>query len=184
MVINSAKNKATILKSTILHSTAAKVIQLSVQLRPYVVFLPTEKKDKILSAIFGSKAGVDILRFSVKQGISKNIFQKDLVEKLNYSNKTIIENLKALTLLGVLNESMEKNEREGRITWVKTYQLTVIGRWFALLLAEEKELSEKEKTEILQSLFRTYVKQVKGLAEELGINKKMLEEIFKEEMKT
>ena len=157
---------------------------MSVQLHPYVVFLPTEKKDKILSAIFGSKAGVDILRFSLKQGIAKNIFQKDLVEKLNYSNKTIIENLKTLTLLGVLNESMEKNERAGRIIWVKMYQLTVLGKWFALLLAEEEELSEKEKAEILQSLFRTYVKQVKRLAEEIGINKKMLEETFKEEMKS
>ena len=32
------------------------------KLHPYVVFLPTEKKDKILSAIFGSKAGVDLLK--------------------------------------------------------------------------------------------------------------------------
>jgi len=153
------------------------------KLHPYVVFLPVEKKDKILSAIFGSKAGVDILRFSLKQGINKNIYQKDLVKKLNYSNKTIIENLKALTKLGVINESMEKNEKEGRIIWIKTYQLTNLGRWFALLLAEETELTETEKTEILQSLFRTYVKQVKNLAEEIGINKKMLEETFREEMK-
>ena len=153
------------------------------KLHPYVVFLPTEKKDKILSAIFGSKAGVDLLRFSLKQGIAKSLYQKDLVSKLNYSNKTVIENLKTLTTLGVLSESMEKNEREGRITWIKVYQLTNLGRWFALLLAEEKELSEQEKAEILQSLFRTYVKQVKKLAEEIGINKKMLEEIFKEEMK-
>jgi hypothetical protein len=79
---------------------------------------------------------------------------------------------------------MEKNEKEGRIIWVKAYQLTTLGRWFALLLAEESEISEQEKAEILQSLFRTYVKLVKGLAEELGINKKMLEEIFREEMKT
>lgn len=156
---------------------------MSAKLHPYVVFLPTEKKDRILSAIFGSKAGVDVLRFSLKQGISKNIYQKDLVKRLNYSNKTIIENLKALTKLGVLTESMEKSDREGRIIWVKAYQLTDLGRWFALLLAEEKELSEKEKSEILQSLFRTYVKLVKDLAEELSINKKMLEEIFKEEMK-
>jgi DNA-binding HxlR family transcriptional regulator len=156
---------------------------LSVKLHPYVVFLPSEEKDKILSAIFGSKAAVDLLRFSLKQGISKNIYQRDLFKKLNYSNKTIIENLKSLTKLGVLNEDMEKNEREGRIIWVKAYQLTDAGRWFALLLAEEKELSEKEKAEILQSLFRTYVKMVKGLSEELGINKRMLAEIFKEEMK-
>ena len=78
---------------------------------------------------------------------------------------------------------MEKNEREGRIIWVKAYQLTDLGKWFALLLADEEELTEQEKAEILQNLFRTYVKMVKGLAEELGINKKMLEEIFKEEMK-
>lgn len=153
------------------------------KLHPYVLFLPIEKKDKILSAIFGSKAGVDVLRFSLKQGISKNIYQKDLVKKLNYSNKTIIENLKALTKLGVINESMEKNEKEGRIIWIKTYQLTNLGRWFALLLAEETEITETEKSEILQSLFRTYVKQVKNLAEEIGINKKMLEETFREEMK-
>jgi DNA-binding HxlR family transcriptional regulator len=153
------------------------------KLHPYVIFLPTEKKDKILSAIFGSKAGVDLLRFSLKQGISRNIYQKDLVKTLNYSNKTIIENLKALTKLGVLNESMEKNDKEGRIIWVKTYELTNLGKWFALLLAEEKELSEIEKAEILQSLFRTYVKQVKLLADEIGINKKMLEETFRQEMK-
>jgi hypothetical protein len=156
---------------------------LSVKLHPYVVFLPVEQKDKILSAIFGSKAGVDVLRFSLKQGIAKNIYQKDLVNRLNYSNKTIIANLKALTKLGVLTELMEKNEKEGRTIWVKAYQLTDLGRWFALLLAEESELTEQEKAEILQSLFRTYVKLVKDLAEELNIDKENLEAIFKEEMK-
>ncbi|MEM2108434.1 MAG: hypothetical protein QXL10_04025 [Candidatus Bathyarchaeia archaeon] len=155
---------------------------MSVKLHPYVVFLPAEQKDRILSAIFGSKAGVDILRFSLKQGIAKNLYQKDLVAQLNYSNKTIIENLKTLTKLGVLTELMEKNEKEGRVIWVKAYQLTDLGRWFALLLAEEKELSENEKAAILQSLFRTYVKLVKNLATELGIGQKNLETIFKEEM--
>ncbi|MCL2135527.1 MAG: hypothetical protein FWH37_08290 [Candidatus Bathyarchaeota archaeon] len=152
-------------------------------LHPYVIFLPIEKKDKILSAIFGSKCGVDILRYSLKQGINKSLYQKDLVAKLNYSNKTVIENLKTLTTLGVLNESMQKTETDNRITWIKIYQLTTIGRWFALLLAEQ-ELTEEEKTEILQSLFCTYLKQTKHLAEEIGMDKKKLEEAFKEEMKT
>ena len=89
---------------------------MSEKLHPYVVFLPTEKKDKILSAIFGSKASVDVLRFSLKQGISKIIYQKDLVESLNYSNKTIIGNLKVLTSLGVLTEQMEKTEKKIRET--------------------------------------------------------------------
>jgi hypothetical protein len=160
-----------------------KGLLLSVKLHPYVVFLPAEQKDKILSAIFGSKAGVDVLRFSLKQGLAKSIYQKDLLNNLYYSNKTIIGNLKVLTKLGVLDECMEKKEKEGRTIWVKTYQLTDLGKWFALLLAEEKEITEEEKSEILQSLFRTYVKLVKDLAEELNIDKKNLEEIFKEEMK-
>ncbi|MDI6904435.1 MAG: hypothetical protein QMD13_02940 [Candidatus Bathyarchaeia archaeon] len=157
--------------------------ELNKDLHPYVVFLPSEQKNKILSAIFGSKAAVDILKFSLSQGISNEIYQKDLVRKLAYSNKTIIENLKSLTRLGVLGESMEKIEKEGRIVWVKAYQLSDIGKWFSLLLAEEKDLSRREKAEILQNIFKAYIKWVKALSEKLHANKKTLEKIFMEEMK-
>ena len=75
--------------------------------------------------------------------------------------------------------------RKNLLSLIKVDEVSSIYRkWFALLMAEEKELSETEKAEILQSLFRTYVKQTKKLAEEIGINKKMLEETFKEEMKS
>jgi hypothetical protein len=156
---------------------------LSKDLHPYVVFLPSEQKSKILGAIFGSKAAVDVLKFSLSQGISNKIYQKDLVRKLTYSNKTIIENLKSLTKLGVLREDMEKVKREGRIVWVKAYQLSDAGKWFALLLAEEKELSEKEKAEIFQNLFKAYIKWAKDLSKKLHVNKKILEKTFIEEMK-
>ena len=149
-----------------------------------MVFLPAEQKDRILSAIFGSKASLDILKFSLKQGISNKIYQKDLMKKLAYSNKTIIENLKSLTKLGVLIEEMEKTEKEGRIVWVKAYQLSDMGKWFALLLAEEKELSDEEKVEILQNVFRSYIKWVKNLSEKLPVEKAALERIFNEEMKS
>ncbi len=152
-------------------------------LHPYVVFLPAEQKSKILSAIFGSKAAVDILKFSLNQGVSNKIYQKDLVRELAYSNKTIIENLKSLTKLGVLREDMEKIEKRGRIVWVKAYQLSDVGKWFALLLAEEKDLSRREKAEILQNVFKAYIKWVKDLSEKLHVNKKTLEKIFMEEMK-
>jgi len=156
---------------------------LSKNLHPYVVFLPSEQKSKVLSAIFGSKAAVDVLKFSLSQGISNKIYQKDLVEKLAYSNKTIIENLKSLTKLGLLKEDMEKNKKAGRIVWVKAYQLSDVGKWFALLIAEEKDLSQAEKAEILQNLFRAYVRWVRDLSEKLNIDKEALAEIFTEEMK-
>jgi hypothetical protein len=156
---------------------------LNENLHPYIVFLPSEQKVKILSAIFGSKAAVDVLRFSLSQGISSKIYQKDLLKKLAYSNKTVIKNLKSLTKLGVLREDMEKVEKKGGIVWVKAYHLSDVGRWFALLLAEEKELSEKEKAEILQTLFRTYVRWAKDLSAKLHVDKSRLEKVFMEEMK-
>ena len=152
-------------------------------LHPYVVFLPSEQKTKILGAIFGSKAAVAVLKLSLKQGIRNKIYQKDLVKNLGYSNKTVIENLKSLTKLGVLTEEMEKVEKSGRIVWVKSYQLSEAGRWFALLLAEEKELSDGEKAEILQSLFRSYVKWARDLLEKLHVEKGLLKKAFMEEMR-
>jgi DNA-binding PadR family transcriptional regulator len=153
-----------------------------VELHPYVVFLPSEQKIRVLSAIFGSKAAVDILKFSLGQGISKKIYQKELMKNLRYSNKTVIENLKSLTRLGIATEKMEKTETGDRVTWVKTYQLSDAGKWFALLLAEEKELSDREKVEIFQSLFRAYLRWARDLSQKLNMDKRSLGRIFKEEI--
>lgn len=151
---------------------------LTEESHPYVVFLPSEQKTRILSAIFGSKASVDVLKFSLNQGISAKIYQKDMVKRLSYSNKTVIENLKLLTKMGVLKEEMEKDEKNGRTVWVKSYQLSDSGKWFALLLAEDKDLSRTEKAKILQTLFKSYVEWVKKLSKKLQISKKTLEDTF------
>jgi hypothetical protein len=158
------------------------VDSVSKNLHPYVVFLPSEQKTRVLSAIFGSKAAVDILKFSLTQGISKKIYQKELIKKLVYSNKTIIENLKTLTKLGILKEDMEKLRKGKRTIWVKAYQLSDTGRWFALLLAKEKDLSKEEEADILKTIFRTYIRWVRDLSEKLQVDKKALKEIFVEEM--
>ena len=149
---------------------------------PYVVFLPSDQKVRILSAIFGSKAAVDILRFSLKKGISSKIYQTELVKKLSYSNKTVIGNLKTLTNLNLLHERMEKTEKNGRTVWVKAYLLPDMGRWFALLLAEEKDLSDSEKAQILESLFRTYIRWAKDLAGKLNMSPSRLKKAFNEEI--
>jgi len=155
---------------------------MSERLNPYVIFLPTKMKQKVLKSIFGSSVPIDILNFSINQGISRKIYQRDLIESLNYSNKTLIEHLKSLTDLGILEESMEKRESAGRNVWVKYYILSDLGRWFALLLAKEDALSKDEKAEIVRSVFRSYVKWVRELSEKLGVSKAILQEIFNEEM--
>jgi len=155
---------------------------VEVELHPYVVFLPVEHKTRILSAIFGSRAAVDVLKFSLNQGISNRIYQQDLVKKLDYSNKTIIGNLKTLTGLGVLSEYMEKKDRGGRTVWVKAYEFSDIGKWFALLLAEERDLSQEEKADILRNIFKTYVRWVKDLSEKLCVDRESLVRTFMREI--
>ena len=155
---------------------------MSKKLYPYIIFLPAKKKRSVLRAIFGSKVPVDILDFSIKQEISQKIYQKNLIDAFNYSNKTVIEHLKALTDLGILKEGMEKMESEGRTVWVKYYVLSDLGKWFALLLAKEDALSKDEKVGIIQSVFKSYVEWIRRFSEKLGIDKAVLEEIFTKEM--
>jgi predicted transcriptional regulator len=149
---------------------------------PYVIFLPTGRKQKVLRAIFGSKVPVDILRFSIEQGISKKIYQKDLIENLGYSNKTVIDHLKDLTSFGILEEDMEKTESGGRTVWVKYYTLSDLGWWLALLLTSERALSRDEKVDLIRNIFRSYIRWVTKFAEQLGMKKETLQEIFKREM--
>ena len=88
-----------------------------------------------------------------------------------------------LTNLRIFEEKMEKTMQNEHVVWVKTYRRSDSGKWFAMLLAEEKDLSKKEKAEILQNIFRTYIKSLKELSEKLNVKEETLKEIFEEEMK-
>jgi hypothetical protein len=155
---------------------------MSERLYPYIVFLPAKRKQKVLRAIFGSNVPIDILMFSINQGISQKIYQKNLIKSLKYSNKTVIEHLKELTSSGILDEDMEKTESDGRTVWVKYYMLSDLGKWLALLLKSEKAMSRDEKVDLIRSIFKAYVRWVKKLSEQLGIEKEVLQEIFAKEM--
>jgi len=156
---------------------------MSKRLYPYVIFLPKETKQRVLEAIFGSQVPVDILKFSIRQGVSKKIYQKDLIATLGYSNKTVIDHLRNLTELQILDEYMEKAESAGRTVWVKHYMLTDLGRWFALLLVDEESLTNEEKTEIIRNALRSYTRWVRELSKKLGMPREELSRIFEEEMK-
>lgn len=136
-----------------------------------------------MRAIFGSKVPIDILSFSVNQGISEKIYQKDLIRKLGYSNKTIIEHLKNMTSLGVLEEDMERTESDERAVWLKFFVLSDLGKWLALLLVQEERLSREEMSNIVCSALRSYTRWIRELSESLGIGKEILQEIFNEEIK-
>ncbi|MDH5795327.1 MAG: hypothetical protein OEZ24_04390 [Candidatus Bathyarchaeota archaeon] len=149
---------------------------------PYVVFLPKSRKRNVLRALFGSSISLDIVRFSVEGGIPSKILQKDLIENLGHSNKSIINHLNILTEVGILEEHMEKTISSGRTVWLKSYTFTDLGKWFAFLLVEEEKLSREEKIEILGSAFRSYIRWVRKLSGHLGMQTEELSRIFEEEM--
>ncbi|MCD6445747.1 hypothetical protein J7L49_03060 [Candidatus Bathyarchaeota archaeon] len=153
-----------------------------IKVYPYIIFLPSKQKTVVLQSIFGSKAVIDILKFAISQGFSRKIYQKNIVEKLPYSNKTLIEHLKSLTNFGIFEEHMEKVKVENRTVWKKSYTLSDFGRWIALLLIEEEKLSNEEKCEILKEAFRSYLKWVRLLAEKLDVDIKVFKRIFEEEI--
>jgi hypothetical protein len=156
---------------------------MSERLYPYVIFLPKGRKEKVFEALFESKVPAGILKYALRQGVSEKIFQKDLIGTLDYSNKTVIDHLKSLTVLKILDEHMEKAQASGRTVWVKYYTLTDLGRWFALLLVEEESMTVQEKIDIVSTAFRFYTRWVKELSGKLGMRKEELSRIFSEEMK-
>jgi hypothetical protein len=156
---------------------------MSEPLYPYIIFLPAKRKQNVLRAVFGSKIPIDILQFSIKQGISKKIYQKDLIQKFDYSNKTVIEYLKMLTNAEILEENMEKTKRDNRIVWVKYYVLSDLGKWFALLITPEQSLSQDDKVKLIRSIFRTYIRWMKSFSNKLGVEKNVIQKIFRKEMR-
>lgn len=152
------------------------------RLYPYMILLPTDRKQRVLGAIFGSNVPTDILKVSINQGISKKIYQRDLIKRFDYSNKTVIKHLKKLTELGILVEEAERIESGGRVVWVKYYLLTDLGKWFALLLTKEDTLSRDEQVEIISSIFQYYARWMKKLSEKLGVKKEVLRDIFIKEI--
>jgi predicted transcriptional regulator len=156
---------------------------MSEHLYPYVIFLPRNRKRRVLEAVFGSEVPIEILRSAIRRGVSEKIYQKDLISTLSYSNKTVIDHLKALIELRIIDEHIEKSESAGRIVWIKYYTLTDLGKWFALLLAEEESLSSEEKMNILRNAFRSYTRWVMELSKKLEMDKGELQRIFEEEYK-
>jgi len=148
---------------------------------PYVVPLPKRREDRqrFLLKIFGSNVTIDILELVSSKA---KIAQKELIEKLPYSNKTIVTRLNDLVSLGILNESMEKVNRDGRRVWIKQYSLTEVGKWVALLISPPETLEKEELEELLRKLFRFYVQSILELYVKYNLDIESFFKIVNEEI--
>ena len=102
-----------------------------------------------MKTLFKSEAALKILK-SMKRD-EKN-YQSEIIKKLNFSNKTIINQLKKMVKMGILEEYEEKIVKEDVAYWVKWYKLTDVGKWLHYFLINEKEIDKKEFVKILNEL--------------------------------
>lgn len=106
-----------------------------------------------MKTLFKSEAALKILK-SMKRD-EKN-YQSEIIKKLNFSNKTIINQLKKMVKMGILEEYEEKIVKEDVAYWVKWYKLTDVGKWLHYFLINEKEIDKKEFVKILNELTHFY----------------------------
>jgi len=135
---------------------------------PYILFLPKDrgKLVSLLNGVFGSEAKIEILKKVPACGDIK-IYQKNLIEELPYSNKTIIKNLKELCAFKILKENMEKQKGEKDV-WVKYYLLDEKMTWLVLLFKEPNELNNMDS--IIRQLTRLYYSSIVELGKRYGIS--------------
>ncbi|MDD4281715.1 MAG: hypothetical protein PHW58_05775 [Candidatus Methanofastidiosa archaeon] len=135
---------------------------------PYVLFLPTNRARLVtlLHSVFGTAAKIDILKRIPACGDTR-IYQKDLIETLPYSNKTVIKNLKELCALGVLAENMEKQQGKKDV-WVKYYEPAEKMTWLVLLFKEPQDI--ENMPHLILELASLYYRGLTAMAETFGVS--------------
>lgn len=145
---------------------------------PYVIFLPSDKNSQLrmLSAVFGSDVNLQILsEFCGKD----KVYQKELIETLPYSNKTVINHLKELVSLNVLKEGMEKQEGEKNV-WLKYFEVEPERRWLIFLIYDRETISPGVMQEIIVEVAYYYFKKIGDLARQYQIDIERIREIFED----
>ncbi len=155
------------------------MLVLDVEFFPYILPLPKNREDqrRFYRSVFGSDTALEILRLA---SLENKIYQKDLIKDLKYSNKTILETLKKLVSLGVLQEGMEKIVEDGKSVWVKWHSPTNIGKWIVLLFLPPKKVDSRLVEESLKELFGFYVKNAIQLCKTYRLDTGLLKKVFEE----
>ncbi|RLI08374.1 hypothetical protein DRO32_02370, partial [Candidatus Bathyarchaeota archaeon] len=139
------------------------------ELWPYVVPFPTDVgARRAIWSILSSKVGTAILRSLRLEG--KN-YQRELLAKLPFSNKSVIYYLKKMVFAGLLEEGSDRlRVRRGRVVKVKWYVLTELGRWLALFLREPDRISREEARMAIEKLLKYYVSRVYEASSRFGLD--------------
>jgi hypothetical protein len=113
--------------------------------------------------------------------LEKRTYQQELILATHYSNKSIIEYLKKMVLVGVLNQGMEQVSTEKKRVWVKWYLPTQLGRWLILFLKNPDDVPLDLTKKTIEELFQLYSSSIVEVCERYGLNLEFFHQILNEE---
>jgi len=121
---------------------------------PYILPFPLDSsKRELIWAILQSRVGLKLLKEVV---VDEKTYQHNLIEKLPYSNKSVIKYLRKMVQATVLEQGMEGKVESGRTVWLKWYKPTSLGKWIILFLKPPKEISQDLTKSVIEELFHLY----------------------------
>ena len=138
------------------------------QVWPYVLPFPTDAKQRrMIWSIVQSRVGMEIL---TKLKLDTRTYQRTLIKQTPYSNKSIIEYLKKMTLAGILDEGKETVKTQNKRVWVKWYVPTKLGGWLILFLKNPDDIPSDLAKKTIQELFELYSSSILEVCEKYGLD--------------
>ena len=157
-----------------------KNTQQQTTLWPYILPLPLdpEKRELVMSVLRSSIATAILMKIR----LDAPSYQQQLIQKLPYSNKTIIQNLKLMVKASILQQDMQVvATKTRRRTWVKYYKPTNLGKWIILLFTSPKQVSPEQTRSIVKELFLLYASSIVEVCKKHQIDIEVFHEILSQE---
>jgi len=149
------------------------------QIWHYVLPFPLEtEKRRLIWSILQSKVGKSLL---MNMDVEGRTYQKDMINRMSYSNKSIIEYLKRMFSAGMLEQGMEQVVTGKRKVRVKWYVPTNLGRWFILFLKPADDIPPELVRKTIEEIFHVYASSIVEVCRNFGIDINIFRNILKRE---
>ncbi|MHA2084664.1 MAG: PfkB family carbohydrate kinase [Candidatus Thorarchaeota archaeon] len=137
---------------------------------PFLLFLPKnfEERQEFIRTVLGSRLAHNVLSSFENQ---ERVLQRDLVEQLPHSNKSILEYLRTLTEFGLLTSGSSVHGGK-RVVY---HELTKTGWSLARFFSEGLP---SDLSELTTYLLEDYLMHLVSLSREEGINDSLIFDVF------
>lgn len=137
---------------------------------PYIVIMPMDpsKRASYMLTLFSTSISLEVLNLFKWD---EELCQKDIISTLrHHSNKTIINTLRKLVKLKLLNEEIKTIKYNNRVARVKCYRLTDIGKWYNLLFKDPRTFDRETLRVNLIELITWFMNRLKTYDKEFNID--------------